>query len=110
MQVEKRENYTLITSDEKLFSDFYNSFLKEIKSLEKEHLILEILDDVNSSSKDFLLFLNIAKQKKEDGTSFVIVNNKVNIDDFPETFNIVPTFQEAEDVLEMEAIERELGF
>jgi hypothetical protein len=34
----------------------------------------------------------------------------VNVDDFPETFNIVPTLVEAEDVIEMENIQRDLGF
>ena len=29
---------------------------------------------------------------------------------FAESINIVPTLQEAEDILEMEAIERSLGF
>ena len=110
MQIENKEKFTLITSDEKNFTEFYNLFLETNKSLEKEHLIIQILEDINISTKDFLLFLDIAEQKKENGTSFVIVNNKLNIDDFPESFNIVPTLQEAEDVLEMEAIERELGF
>lgn len=32
------------------------------------------------------------------------------MDDFPENFNIVPTLIEAVDILEMEAMERELGF
>ena len=39
-----------------------------------------------------------------------MVNANIDIDDFPDYFNIVPTLQEAEDVIEMEAIERELGF
>ena len=54
--------------------------------------------------------MDIADQKKENGTSFVVVNSEIDVDDFPDNFNIVPTLREAEDVLEMEAIERELGF
>ena len=54
--------------------------------------------------------MDIAQEKKNNGTSFVIVNAKANIEDFPEDFNIVPTIIEAEDILEMEPIERELGF
>ena len=54
--------------------------------------------------------MNIAEQKKQDGTSFVLINSTLNISDFPDYLNIVPTFQEAEDVIEMEIIERELGF
>jgi len=75
MLIEKKEKYTLISSDENPFSEFYNAF-----------------------------------SKKENGTSFVMVYNTINIDDFPENFNIVPTLIEAEDIIEMEAMERELGF
>jgi hypothetical protein len=54
--------------------------------------------------------LDISEQKKENGTSFVLVNTEIDVDNFPENFNIVPTLQEAVDILEMEAIERELEF
>lgn len=110
MLVEKKENYTLISSDENSFSEFYNSFLKREHEFKNQHLILEISDKINPNKEDFLLFLSIAEQKKENGTSFVILNNKVNVDNFPENFNIAPTLIEAEDILEMEAMERELGF
>ena len=110
MQIEKKDTYTGITCDENSFSEFYNSFLIEEKKLQKENLIIQISTKCNASIKEFLLFLDIAEQKKENGTSFVIVNSEIDVDDFPENFNIVPTLQEAEDVLEMEAIERELGF
>lgn len=110
MLIEDKENYILISLNEKSFSDFYNSFLKKEKEIQGKHTVIQISNKINIKKEDFLLFLNIAEQKKENGTSFVIINNKVNVDDFPEYFNIVPTLIEAEDILEMEAIERELGF
>ncbi|MDD7914595.1 hypothetical protein [Polaribacter ponticola] len=110
MRVEQKENYTLIVSDEDSFLKFYNNYIKSKKTFEKEHLILQISDEINISNEDFLLFLSNAEQKKENGTSFVIINSNINIDDFPDNFNIVPTLIEAVDILEMEAIERELGF
>lgn len=108
MKIEKKENYTLISSDENSFSDFYVSFLKKEKDFKKEHLVLLISDEINTTIEEFTLFLNSFKKKK--GTSFIIVCNTINIDEIPENFNIVPTLTEAEDILEMEAIERELGF
>lgn len=110
MIIEKKENYTLISSDENSFSDFYTSFLKIEKDFKKENLVLFISDEINTTIKEFSLFLDSIKKKKD--TSFVIVYNnvRINIDDLPENFNIVPTLTEAEDILEMEAIERELGF
>ena len=81
-----------------------------MNEFDKENLIVQISNEINITKEDFLLFLSIAKQKKENSTSLVIVYKDINIDDFPEDFNIVPTLVEAEDILEMEAIERELGF
>lgn len=108
MIIEKKENYTLISSDENSFSEFITTFLKEEKSLKKENLILQISNKINTKIEEFLLFLNSLKKKKN--ASLVIVCSNLNIDDLPDNFNIVPTLTEAEDIIEMEAIERELGF
>lgn len=110
MQIQKKEKYTLLIADESSFDEFYQSFLEKTASLSNEHLILNLSNFNSLNKKDFLLFLSIADEKKENGTSFAIVNTVANVDEYPESFNIVPTITEAEDVLEMEAIERELGF
>jgi len=110
MRIEKKEHFTLISPDENSFTAFYDAFLIEDKKHQKENIIIRISNNFNITTEEFLLFLKIATQKKENGTSFVIVNSAIDIDDFPESFNVTPTLQEAEDVIEMEAIERELGF
>ncbi|SDR77455.1 hypothetical protein SAMN05216503_0848 [Polaribacter sp. KT25b] len=108
MIIEKKENYTLITSDENSFLDFYTTFLKKEKDFNEVHLVLQISNEIKTTKEEISLFLN--NIKKKNSKSFVIVYNNVDIDDLPEDLNIVPTLTEAEDVLEMEAIERELGF
>lgn len=110
MQIKEATNYTLISSDEDSFKEFQKSVFKRINDFDKNHLIIQISEELSIDKKDFLLFLKIAEQKKENGTSFVVLNSSVNADDFAENLNIVPTLQEAEDILEMETIERELGF
>jgi hypothetical protein len=110
MQIEESTNYTLISSDENSLKEFQNTLFKKIKDFEKTHIILHISDDINIVDKDFSLFLKVAEQKQQNNTSFVVLNANVNADDYPESLNIVPTLQEAKDILEMEAIERELGF
>lgn len=110
MLIEKKENYTFINTNESSFSEFYISFVKKEKEFEKDNLILQISTNISTTKEDFLLFLSIAEQKKENGTSFVLVCTAISIDDYPEIFNIVPTLHEAKDILEMEAMERELGF
>ncbi|WP_299007611.1 hypothetical protein [uncultured Tenacibaculum sp.] len=110
MKAEQKTDYTLITSDENSFSDFLESFEKEYVTLTGKNLILVISEQFNASNKNILLFLKYAEQHQNNGTSFVVVSKDVTIDNFPETFNIVPTLVEAEDVIEMEEIQRDLGF
>jgi len=110
MKIDKKEKYTLITSNESSFKDFYAEFSSHKSDFENENLIVLLLDSYNTKNNEVSMFLDYADEKKDNGTSFVIVDTNVDIDDFPETFNITPTLQEAEDVIDMETIERELGF
>jgi len=110
MNIKNKKSYILISSDENSFSEFYGLFLDKVANYNKQHIVLKISDKINATKEDFLLFLDIATKKKKEKTSFVIVSDTLNMDDFPEYFNIVPTLIEAEDIIEMEAMERELGF
>ena len=110
MIVDKKEKYTLISSNEHSLKAFQNSFFEKADAFKMAHIVLQTSEEINIENKEFSLFLKIAEQKQEQGTSFVIINTVVHIDMFPEFMNIVPTLQEAEDILEMEAIERSLGF
>ena len=110
MKTEHKKAYTLITSDENSFSKFLESFEKEYVTLTGKNLILIISEQFNASNKNILLFLKYAHEHQNNGMSFVVVSKDVDIDEFPETFNIVPTLIEAEDVIEMEDIQRDLGF
>jgi hypothetical protein len=110
MKIEKKEGYLLFTTEEKVLSDVLSAFHTNTQKHAAENIIFNISDNLNIDAKDFSLFLKIASTKKAKGTTFVIINTTLNIDDLPEAINIVPTLQEAEDIIEMENIERELGF
>lgn len=58
--------------------------------------------------KNISFFLETTKIQKINNKSFVVVKNGIDIDKIPELLNITPTLVEAEDILEMEAIERDL--
>ena len=47
---------------------------------------------------------------KAKNKSFILIKRGIQIENFPENLNIAPTLQEAKDILEMENIERDLGF
>ncbi|RKE94710.1 ribonuclease Z [Ichthyenterobacterium magnum] len=55
-------------------------------------------------------FLQISNMHRASKLSFVIVTNKTDINETPDEIVVVPTLQEAHDIIEMEEIERDLGF
>ncbi|OSY88210.1 hypothetical protein WH52_05345 [Tenacibaculum holothuriorum] len=110
MKIEDKEGYILINSEGNSFDVFFKKFEKEHTNFEENHLIVHISPEINSNEKNISLFLSYADLHQQNGTSFVLICQNVDVDVFPETFNIVPTLVEAEDVIEMENIQRDLGF
>jgi len=106
MKIQKNEAYNLVSIDAASFEEFSSN----LSSLQSHHLVVEVSENLNINDSKISLFLDLSTTFKENGMSFVIVKPGIDIDDFPETLNIVPTLQEAKDILEMEAIERDLGF
>lgn len=110
MNISNVKDYTLITATENSFSDFLNAFNAEKLDAVNYHKVIQLSENLNTTLQDLSLFLNIAINHKSNGISFVVICNNVDIDEVPDEINVVPTLIEAEDVLEMEAIERDLGF
>ena len=108
MLIEKEDTYTLLITDENNFEIFFQNFHDSLNSLKDEHLLIRFSDKINISINEILLFLDIANDKRESGTSFVVIVNGIDIDDIPDEINVVPTLAEAIDVLEMDIIERDL--
>jgi cobalamin biosynthesis protein CbiG len=105
MNLQEKENYQLLH-----LTDSFADLEEHKDALSSQHLVVEVSENLNIDDSKISLLLSIASSYKENGMSFVVIKSGIDIDDFPETLNIVPTLQEAEDVLEMEAIERDLGF
>ncbi|HBI40651.1 MAG TPA: hypothetical protein DDY16_06855 [Tenacibaculum sp.] len=110
MEITENNNYKLITSEEKTFDLFLSEFERIYNKIENSHIILKFSSKNNFSEQNILLLLDYAFIQKKKGLSFVIIGSSVDIDKFPEELNIVPTLIEAKDVLEIENIQRNLGF
>jgi len=79
----------------------------------KFHSADNVIVDVSSIelTGDTLSELNkISDSHKKSGMSFVTVLLGISPDDAEDTFIICPTLKEAEDIIIMENLERELGF
>lgn len=110
MKIDKKSNYTLILQEETSLVKFAHNLEKEYDNFKENSIVIQTLDKLNITEKDFFVLLKHAKVHQENNKSFVVIHKNVNIDNFPETFNIVPTLTEAEDIVQMESIQRDLGF
>lgn len=110
MVITCEQEYILFASEGDSFSKFVTDFEEKHKEYREKHLIIQVSDNLSVTEQDFFVFLKYAEEHQKNGTTFVVINSRIDVDKFPETFNVVPTLQEAKDVLEMENIQRDLGF
>lgn len=105
MKIIVNDQYNLISIEEPSLS----SLESKLPKIDNNHLLIELSDKIKNVENKINFFLKIASGLKAKNKSFVIIKKGLNINDFPEILNIAPTLQEAKDILEMEAIERDLG-
>ena len=110
MIVTRKKAYTLIKPSQISVAQFFEKFKDRYPEFIGKHIIIDFSDKINVEIKEILLFLKLSVQHRINGTSFVLVCKGISIDDLPDEINVVPTFNEALDILEMDAIERDLGF
>lgn len=110
MQSIKKDNYIILKDekdDPKAFAHFIHGLLDQFKS---DNLVIDILKYGKLTLDELLAYLKPASKHYKNKKSFIIVNDTIVIDDVPEELRVVPTLQEAEDMIQMEEIERDLGF
>ena len=80
------------------------SFIETLYNGNTKHLILDLHDIIGLNSTDLLKFTTFGKNIVKNN-SFVIVSNLPP----QEEYMVVPSIQEAFDIIEMEDIERQLN-
>lgn len=111
MKTNVTDKFTILADDRGDIVSFA-SYLEHIvpKKFEDDHLIIDLLSFPTLALTEALAFLKLATYHRSSKHSFVLVSTGIDIDEIPDELVIVPTLQEAEDIIEMEAIERDLGF
>lgn len=110
MKQTDKDNYVIL-EDEKDDVKAFSLFLSSIHDSVKNHnLVIDILKYGQLSLEELLSFLKLSDKHRKGKKSFVIVNDTINIDAVPDELIVVPTLREAGDMIEMEEIQRDLGF
>lgn len=110
MIIEKKGNINIVSLENGTLGFLLKKIEQEYTKLEKENLVVSLFSIEDIPVHSFAELLELSERHKSIGKSFVIAYDKVNIDEVPEALIIVPSLQEAFDIVEMEEIERDLGF
>ena len=110
MIIERQESTSLITQEKEDITKLVQQINREYKRLKNDNLVIQVTSLNKLQLDDILEFLQLSNKHRRAKHSFVIVNNSIDPEDVPDEIIVVPTLQEAYDIIEMEDIERDLGF
>ncbi|MFS4416834.1 ribonuclease Z [Maribacter sp. 2307ULW6-5] len=109
MIYDKEGSTTIVYQEKPKITAFVENLAKAYPKLRNDHLILNLFTFKDLVVNDVLEFLELSNTHKRAGKSFVIVTDRFSYDEVPEELTLVPTLQEARDIVEMEEMERDLG-
>jgi hypothetical protein len=110
MQIQKKGNSVIIKDSNIDLEQLSLQLTGDYQNYNDKNIILDITNYKGLAPKDLTIFLPFAKNHKKNKQSFVIVISDIDFNKVSDKINIVPTLQEAHDIIEMEEIERDLGF
>ena len=106
----KDGNTSIITQENVSIIELLNKIQKNYSKIKNDNIIINLISLNTLSVKEVSEFLELSKNHRKAKHSLVLVSNQLESDDVPEELIIVPTLQEAHDIIEMEEMERDLGF
>ena len=109
MIFDKIGNTSIITQEKESIVELAKKLSILFPKFVKDNIIVNITALKPLQTQDVLEFLQLSNQHRKNNQSFVIVTSNIDIDDIPDELVVVPTIQEAHDIIEMEEIERDLG-
>jgi len=109
MVFDKKGTTTTVFQEDVELSSFLENLNNSYSKIKNDQLIINLFSFTTLTAGNVLEFLELSNTHRATNKSFVLVTDKVAYDEVPEAIVVVPTLQEAQDIIEMEEIERDLG-
>lgn len=110
MKVEQKGHTVCIKDTQGDMMSFLMKVTHEYKSFEKSNIIIDIRLHHNLSLTAINSFMPLSKIHIKSKKSFIIVTSDLDHNAVSDKLAVVRSLQEAHDIIEMEEIERDLGF
>tara|TARA_B100001105_G_C22029381_1_gene289118 strand:+ start:35 stop:367 length:333 start_codon:yes stop_codon:yes gene_type:complete len=110
MKVEDKGHTVTIKDTQGDVVVFLAKVTAEYNSYKEKNIILDLTSDNDVTLDTVLTFLSLSDKHRKSKKSFVLIANDIDFGEVPDEMVVVPTLLEANDIIEMEEIERDLGF
>ncbi len=110
MIIDQNGNISIITQEKATVIELVKKLQALYPKFKNNNIIVNLTTLKPLQAQDIVEFLELSNTHRADKHSFVIVNDKLNLNEVPDEIIVVPTLQEAYDIIEMEDMERDLGF
>ena len=108
MIFDKVGNTTIVYQENISLGNFLKKLEEAYGRIKNDHIVVNLFSFSDLWAGDILEFLAISNKHRSAKKSFVLVTDKVGYDEVPDEICVVPSLQEAHDIIEMEDIERDL--
>ncbi|ALJ03934.1 ribonuclease Z [Pseudalgibacter alginicilyticus] len=103
-------NISIITQEKATVIELVKKIQALYPKFKNNNIIVNLTSLNKITKQDVIEFLEISNTHRAAKHSFIVVTNKINFEESLEEIIVVPTQQEAYDIIEMEEMERDLGF
>ncbi|MBP6074049.1 MAG: ribonuclease Z [Flavobacterium sp.] len=110
MKVDQKGHTTTIKDTQNNVEAFVGKIMNEYHVFQNQNLILDVSHNKTLTIADLVHFKELAKTHTKAKKSMIIVSDAIDFNKVPTYLNVVPSVLEAHDMIEMDEIERDLGF
>ena len=110
MIIDQNGNTSIITQEKATVVELVKKLQSLYPKFKNSNIIIALTTFNPLVLSDIVEFLQISNVHRANKHSFVVVTDKIDLNIVPDEIVVVPTIQEAYDIIEMEEMERDLGF
>jgi hypothetical protein len=110
MSIQSHKSYELVVAADDNMSALPQILINRLKGSELRHMIIDFSDVTQLSMTQINGFVGLTNGFAAAKKSLVMVVPQLNLTELENTISMAPTLLEAEDVIQMEEMARDLGF
>jgi hypothetical protein len=110
MIIDQDGTISIITQEKATIVELVKKIQTLYPKFKNNNIILSLSSLNKLGLQDIVEFLEISNTHRATNQTFVIFSDKIDAELVPDEIVVVPTIQEAYDIIEMDEMERDLGF